>query len=123
MSKPAAPNLSGIAQLYSGLLREHGISPRSVGYKDAAAQLLRFDKLCEIFPAARNDEPVSVNELGCGYGAFRTHLVERRGVHVSLYRGYDISEEMLTAARKHLPREGVELIQGDTVDKPADYSF
>jgi trans-aconitate methyltransferase len=65
-------------------------------------------------------EAVSINDLGCGYGAFYDYLVSK-GVKVSLFRGYDISGKMLEEARARVP-DG-EFLSGSFLDKTADYSF
>jgi len=118
----SAPDLGRVARHYTHSLGQHGPGARGVGWREDSDHRLRFDKLLALC-----DEPrataVSVNDLGCGYGALYEFLVEE-GVNLRGYRGYDISAEMLDEARKRIgDRPGVTLREGAYVGDPADYSF
>jgi SAM-dependent methyltransferase len=113
--------LEGIRRLYEAGLAEHGAVPAAVGWKNEAQQRLRFDKLAEIFdppPCA----PLSVADLGCGYASFFDYLVEH-AVPLARYMGYDISAEMLEAARARVRDERVRFELGSRPSEDADYSF
>jgi SAM-dependent methyltransferase len=110
-------HLTPISKLYEDSLEEHGVQPLGVGWRDEGSHRLRFDKLASVINL---NDTVSINDLGCGYGAFYDYLVGK-GVKVSLFRGYDISEKMLGEARTRVPNG--EFINGSLLDKPADYSF
>ncbi len=112
--------LVAVERLYSEGLEHHGPSPRSVGWKDATSQRLRFDKLAQLLPASSG--PISVNDLGCGYGSLFAFLDEMPGVGLGRYYGYDISEPMLERARQATD-ERAELIRGSEPTHVADYSF
>lgn len=118
MSEPPSVDLAAVADLYSRSLREHGPTPMGVGWRDEPSQRLRFDKLLSVVegPGA------TVNELGCGYGALAEHMVER-GLAPAAFAGWDISAEMLEAARARLSGDWVRLVRGDRLDAVADYSF
>jgi 2-polyprenyl-3-methyl-5-hydroxy-6-metoxy-1,4-benzoquinol methylase len=46
------------------------------------------------------DEPFSILDFGCGYGALIEYLKSK---YISFsYTGYDISEEMINQAKKYL---------------------
>ncbi len=113
-------DLVRVARLYTESLKKHGTEPQGVGWRDTESQRLRFDKLMEVIDNIGGT--ISVNDLGCGYGAFFEHLVSR-GVEVRPFRGYDISTAMLDEARRFIGNPDVELIEGATIDKVADYSF
>ena len=113
--------LEEVERLYSDGLERHGASPRSVGWKDESQQRLRFEKLALLLdppPAA----PITVNDLGCGYGSLLAYLDALPGVQVAAYRGYDISEPMLARARQATD-ERAELIRADAPTQVADFSF
>lgn len=110
-------NLTPIARLYEDSLEQHGVKPLGVGWRDEGSHRLRFDKLSSIMEGV---EAVSINDLGCGYGAFYDYLAGK-GVKVSLFRGYDISEKMLEEARARVP--GGEFLSGSFLNKTADYAF
>lgn len=113
-------DLDSVAKLYSRSLAEHGVTPRGVGWGDEDTHRLRFEKLSAVIADLRT--PVTINDLGCGYGALYEYLSDR-SVTVSHYRGYEISDEMIAEARRRLPRDGVELVLGSTLSAAADYSF
>ena len=112
--------LAAVERLYSEGLEQHGASPRSVGWKDAASQRLRFAKLAELLPA--DGAPICVNDLGCGYGSLFAYLDELPGVTLERYYGYDISEPMLERARQATD-ERAELVLSAEPTRMADWSF
>lgn len=113
--------LSEVERLYSQGLERHGASPRSVGWKDTSSQHLRFSKLAQVLPAGPV-QPISVNDLGCGYGSLLSFLDAIDGVQLTRYYGYDISEPMLNRARQ-LTDERALLVRGSEASHVADYSF
>lgn len=112
------PDLTSVAQLYEDSLVEHGLSSKAVGWPDDASHRLRFAKLATVIDVEQG--PVTINDLGCGYGAFWNHLQEAN-VRVSHFRGYDISPRMVKRARERIPT--AEFSVGDRLTETADYSF
>jgi SAM-dependent methyltransferase len=115
--------ITGVRDLYTTNLAEHGVSSRSVGWPDADAQVLRFEKLAHLVAVDRPSRPVTVNDWGCGYGALFGFLDGLPGVELERYVGYDVSEEMLAAAREHVPDARAEWVLGSEVTQEADFSF
>lgn len=114
-------DLSGVAKLYTRSLKEHGATPLGVGWRDASSHALRFSKLLTVLESKASPEPLVINELGCGYGAFAKHMIDA-GVPIRLFRGYDISPDMLAEAPQHAVVAS-EWIQSATLNEPGDYSF
>ncbi|HEX6025627.1 MAG TPA: class I SAM-dependent methyltransferase [Solirubrobacter sp.] len=110
--------LADVEALYRSNLAEHGTSSASVGWPDARAQQLRFDKLAYVIDT---DAPITVNDWGCGYGAMFRYLDER--FTLERYTGYDISAEMLEAARGFVNDSRAHWVRGSEVTETADYSF
>jgi len=117
MKQANPPNLNQVRDLYERSLEEHGASAKGVGWGDERAHLLRFEKLAGLID---RPGPVSVSDLGCGYGAFLDYLAAR-GVALSRFRGYDISEKMLGRAIASHP--GHEWVLGSELDCVTDYAF
>jgi SAM-dependent methyltransferase len=115
--------LAGVEALYTANLAEHGTSSASVGWPDPEKQRLRFDKLAYVIASDPPTEPITVNDWGCGYGAMFRYLDERPDVRLGGYTGYDISAEMLAAARSFVGDPRATWVQGAEVTKAADYSF
>lgn len=105
--------LARVAAYYSDKIREHGPTPRGVDWRDTASQEARFDGLRRIFG---HEQTGSVIELGCGYGALYGYL-KRKKLSFS-YHGYDISEEMVAAARATYV--GEEMARFDVGSGPAE---
>ena len=122
MSADRKVDLSGVSSLYERSLKEHGATPMGVGWRDEASQALRFEKLLSLINPSRESEPLTINELGCGYGALADWIVAS-GLRLHLFRGYDISADMLDQARARISSTSTEWIQGNTLDQMADYSF
>jgi hypothetical protein len=114
--------IEAVRDLYTGNLAEHGIDSRSVGWPDADKQILRFAKLAYLIDADRPKAPVTVNDWGCGYGAMFEFLDRRPGAELERYTGYDVSADMLDAARRHVPDPRAQWVLGSEV-KDADYTF
>lgn len=120
-SSPEA--LAAVEALYTRSLVEHGIDSKAVGWPDAESQLLRFEKLAYLLDADPPPGPMSVNDWGCGYGALFDFLDRRPGVELSEYHGYDVSPEMLAAAREHVDDARADFIESPEVTLDADYTF
>ena len=114
--------LAGVARTYAASLAEHGPgSSRAVGWNDEASQRLRFEKLARLVEPG--EEPVSVNDLGCGYGAMFGLLAARLGSRLERYVGYEISPEMLQAARDRVRDPRADFVAAARPTEEADYSF
>lgn len=115
--------LDKIKSLYSGNLSENGVKSTAVGWNSPESQALRFDKLTSVIEECSG--PVSVNDYGCGYGAHLHYLVKTRGIQVIGYSGYDLSEEMLAAARSELSwfSGDISLLCSSEISTISDYTF
>jgi SAM-dependent methyltransferase len=115
--------LRGVERLYTGNLAEHGTDSRAVGWPDADSHLLRFRRLARLIEVDDLEGPAAVNDWGCGYGAMFDFLDENPGIELASYTGYDLSAEMLAAAREHVADDRARFVESGTVDSDADYTF
>jgi SAM-dependent methyltransferase len=123
MTDPSIPKtLDGIRDLYESNLAEHGMSSKSVGWRDEASQLLRFERLARVIDRDAPDG-FTVNDWGCGYGAMFAYLDAALGRRLSGYIGYDISTEMIAAARNQCDAARARFVLGPEVTEDADYTF
>ena len=120
---PIPKALSGIRDLYTANLATHGLSSKSVGWKDEASQLLRFERLAQVVDRPPPPGGFTVNDWGCGYGSMFHFLDTLPGVEMRGYTGYDISEDMLGAARNTIGSRKAKFVLGADVTEDADYSF
>ncbi len=115
--------LGKIKELYSGNIRESGLKSSSVGWNTLESQLLRFDKLTSVI--SDTSSPLSVNDYGCGYGSHLKYLLSQCNIQVSDYFGYDLSEDMLRAAKSYLSafKGSLSLLCSSDISTIADYTF
>ena len=90
--------LDGVLAYYDSIIEEHGPVPQGVGWNGKESQYTKFEQLYKVVLDGHDN--FSINELGCGYGAFVDFLGEK-GV-AARYHGYDISENMYCAAKEYL---------------------
>ena len=111
--------LTEVAGYYAGKLAQHGDTPRGVDWNGEESQVLRFEQLARVIAPA---DSVSVNDVGCGYGALYDYLAPR---HPGLaYCGCDIAPEMVAAARaRHADAPQARFIEGARPPAAADYSI
>lgn len=109
--------LREVSKYYSAKLAEHGETPHGVDWNSEENQILRFEQLSKIID---REEAVSVNDLGCGYGALFDYLCGQ--TLISSYTGIDVSEDMIRAAkRRYQGRSGIQFLVGTEPVIPADY--
>jgi SAM-dependent methyltransferase len=115
---PPDPLLTAIEEYYSARFAEHGPTAKGVDWNSSESQRLRFDQLAKLF--RNGSERFSVNDYGCGYGAFAEYL-DRRGFDAT-YRGFDLSAPMVEHARATFSgRPRIEFVLGDQLER-ADYT-
>ncbi len=112
------PSLGGISKFMEGLLEKEGETSWGVGFSDAENQATRFAPLLEVVDP---EAEFTVNDLGAGF-ADLYGFIRDRGLPMSGYRGYDLSEKMLEVAKTRVG-DDAELVRGERLDQPADYSF
>jgi SAM-dependent methyltransferase len=118
------PELDGVARLYSQSLGVHGPVPQGVGWKTGEDQRLRFDKLATVLgPPGSLPVGVSVNDLGCGYGAMFWYLDRLLAGRLARYSGYEISPDMLSSAKQQVADPRADFLESPRVLRQADYSF
>ena len=121
--RDAAQRLAPIAALYTLRLRECGSSARGVYWKNEGGQRLRFEVLLGVLDLKDDVGGITINDLGCGYGAFFDYLVDLPVMQGSQYIGYDICEEMVREAKARIQDARAQFTQSLMATQVADYSF
>jgi len=93
----AARPLDAVADYYTQKLRRFGATPLGVDWPNRPNQALRFVQLLKLCDFS---QPRTLNDVGCGYGALRALLSQRHRRARIDYRGTDVSEAMVAAARR-----------------------
>lgn len=121
--REAAVRLAPIAVLYDLRLRQHGTTARGVYWRNEEGQRLRFEVLLGVVDLADEKGGITVNDLGCGYGAFFDHIAPLPFMRGSRYVGYDISEGMVREAAHRIDDPRATFQQALRATQEADYSF
>ena len=109
--------LPDIAEYYSSKLAQYGETPRGVDWNGEEGQVRRFEQLSKII---REVDAFSINDLGCGYGAFYDYL--KREYKTISYLGIDISMSMVRAAEQlHRNDDQVRFLRSGEPDRIADF--
>lgn len=109
-----------IARYYRARVIRHGATPEGVDWRCAPTQQLRFVQLLKIL---ESPGPHSLNDLGCGWGALRAFLAQKRQWHRVDYLGVDLVAEMVAKAQALWPRDKKRFVQGSRLPRVADYSL
>lgn len=110
--------LNEVADFFSSRLAIHGNTPHGVEWNGEASQLIRFEQISKIIKTSGG---FSLNDLGCGYGAYYDYLREKYQ-DVS-YFGTDISAPMIAAAlERHQEYSQAKYAVSGTPLQVADYS-
>ena len=115
--------LEGISKVFSYRVRTFGETPAGVLWKNSEGQQLRFEVLSGILSDQQPSSSVSVNDFGCGYGAMHGFLLKMPSMTKMKYFGYDISKDMINAARQNNDNKSATFIKASQVKEPADYTF
>lgn len=118
-----ADRIARIQWLYTLAVRRHGPRAKGVGWRDARGQVLRFAQLVRVMQGEPAGAPVTVNDLGCGYGALFPFLLRTGGVTVTRYTGYDITRAMIGQARRSIRDHRARFLLSDHATEEADYGF
>lgn len=109
--------LADVSNYYTSKLQQHGTTPRGVDWNGPESQQLRFAQLSRI---VAGDGGFSINDLGCGYGAFLDYL-ETKFTGFT-YVGCDVSDAMIAAAReRHRTNPNVHYHETSTPPQVSDY--
>jgi len=110
--------LDSVAHYYTERVTTYGPTARGVDWNSTESQVLRFEQLLKVCNASQS---FSINDYGCGYGALLDYLTERQ--YSFEYRGFDVSKQMITEARKrHSGASDSELFSDESFLAIADYT-
>lgn len=113
--------LAEVEQYYTRKVDTHGATPLGVDWSCVPTQQMRFVQLLKL---CAFDSPVTLNDIGCGYGALLAFMAQRYREKAVDYLGVDLSPAMLTHARRlWRKRPNTEFIIGSGSQRTADYSI
>jgi SAM-dependent methyltransferase len=125
VSAAADPGLAAvhvkIAAYYTAKVTKFGAIPFGVDWTCVPTQELRFVQLLRI---CRFASPLSINDVGCGYGALVGYLDKRHYDCTIDYLGIDLSAAMIRQARRLWHnRDRAHFVSGHVIPRIADYGI
>lgn len=112
---------SGIERYYTQKVLQHGATALGVDWTCKPTQELRFIQLLKL---CNFDQPFSLNDVGCGYGALADFLSRRHRASKIDYLGTDLSKAMLEQVK---PSYGANIraqfVATASIPRVADYSM
>jgi SAM-dependent methyltransferase len=113
-----SPLLQNVEKYYTEKVATHGCTARGADWKSEDSQRMRFEQFLRLIRPAGS---FTINDYGCGYGALVDYL--KSGNFSFRYRGFDVSEEMITRARRaHEGNTNCEFFFEKSLLSPADYT-
>jgi len=117
------PILEPVALNYDRALKHFGPKHKAVAWRDEERQQRRFQIFVGLLAYDTKRDDVTINDLGCGYGAMFDTFKELPQFSDGTYFGYDISDAMLTAGRQQVSDPRALFINSHQATEMADYSF
>ena len=113
--------LKPLIRTFDKRISEWGATARGVYWRNEQGQRLRFEVLSRVL--AHEPDPFTVNDLGCGYGAFFDYLAPQFGDQLTRFTGYDIAPLMVAEAKTRIKDPRAQFMRGLAATEDADYSF
>ena len=115
--------LEPVALSYEWSIKKYGPNHRAAAWRDAKRQQRRFNIFVGLISYDTSRNNVSINDLGCGYGAMFNTFKEMSQFSNGTYFGYDISKSMIETAKVEIKDPRAQFILSHEATKNADYSF
>lgn len=111
---------SEISSYYSSKITTYGDTPQGVDWNGEESQALRFEQLSKVI--SQSDSPISINDLGCGYGSYYEYLGHL--YNKVDYQGIDLSVDMINSAlKRHKDKLNIQFIVSDRPNRVSEYSI
>lgn len=117
----ASTLLKPLAGIFDRRIAEWGATARGVYWRNEQGQRLRFEVLARILD--QDHAPFTVNDLGCGYGAFFDFLAPQFEDRLAGFTGYDIAPLMIAEAKARIKDPRAQFVRSAVATEEADYSF
>lgn len=123
MSDNAPPVLDLISAGYSLQFKEKGATHEGVLWSNKEDQIKRFDTFMEMVKDQLPENDMSVNDLGCGYGALFEYLRDHPAMANGRYYGYDICADFISVAMMRYTDPRALFLHHYAAYLEADFSF
>ena len=112
-----------IAQKYNKRFTKWGAVPEASLWFSKERQLVRFKLIADVIAQKRPKENFSINDIGCGYGAFIPYLFKRFPIADFTYTGFEIAEKPLNYCIKKYQTSNIVFEMGNSPKRQSDFSI
>jgi SAM-dependent methyltransferase len=106
---------------YGNRLANWGRTAQGVFWRSQTSQIARFDALLSLVHQLAPQKPVTIADIGCGYGAMLTFINKTPAYAQTVYHGVDINRAMIAACHQTFPVENARFTIGNTSPKLVDF--
>lgn len=110
-----------INRAYRNRLADRGKTAQGVFWRSESSQIARFDALLSLVHQIAPQMPVSIADIGCGYGAMLDFIKSTPAYAQTAYHGVDINPAMITACHQKFPADQNLFSTGNTPRKMVDF--
>jgi len=121
--KKAPEILAPVAVVYDQRVKQFGAQAKGVYWSSRENQVQRFRILTPLLGDDAKNGDFSINDFGCGYGAYYTFLKKLNMKKPFRYFGIDISEEMIKQCELRIKDPNARFTQALIAHHMADYSI
>ena len=89
-----------VSRAYRTRLAGYGPTAAGVFWRSSSSQIARFDALLGLAYKVSQHHPISIADIGCGYGAMLDFILQQPTYRRTAYQGIDINSAMITACRQ-----------------------
>ena len=112
-----------INRAYRNRLADRGASAQGVFWRSETSQIARFDALLSLVHQLAPQKPVTIADIGCGYGAMFDFIKTKPAYAQTIYCGVDINAAMVNACQQKHPTEQALFKCGNAPQTTVDFAI
>ena len=106
---------------YRNRLANRGRTAQGVFWRSQTSQIARFDALLSLVYQLAPQKPVTIADIGCGYGAMLAFINKTTTYAQTIYHGVDINRAMIAACHQTFPTDSALFTIGNAPQKLVDF--
>ena len=110
-----------INRTYRNRLANRGKTAQGVFWRSQTSQIARFDALLSLTHQLAPQKPVTIADIGCGYGALLAFINNTPAYAHTIYHGVDINQAMIAACHQTFHAEKARFTIGNVPPKLVDF--
>ena len=106
---------------YRNRLANQGSTAQGVFWRSQTSQIARFEALLSLVHKLAPQKPVTIADVGCGYGAMLAFINKTPAYAQTIYHGVDINRAMITACHQTFTANTALFTIGNAPPKLVDF--